>query len=152
METKYIHFGMNGKRFRTETYLLRLQYNPKASPAEDQYTTSELRLKINDDPPVIIPELNNWSYVFNPTLSGADDRGPFWGISQDKFASLHDNLGSALPFSTRYAAYTNFIDFHSFNDIFTKPMKFGKGIQESQRNRPESCASRILHRGFSQIR
>jgi len=140
METKYIHFGMNGKRFGTETYLLRLQYIPKASPAEDQYTTSELQLRINDDPPVIIPELSNWSYVFNPTLSGADDRGPFWGISQDKFTSLHDNLGNALPFSIRYAVYTNFIDFHSFNDIFTKPMKFGKGIQDLK-----EIGQRVVH-------
>jgi hypothetical protein len=29
MDTKYIHFGLNGKRLATESYLLKIQYIPK---------------------------------------------------------------------------------------------------------------------------
>ena len=63
-------------------------------------------------------------------LSGADDRGPLWGIPQDKFANLHDSEGKALPFTARYAIYDCFIDFHSINDAFGRSMKFGRGIQD----------------------
>ncbi|HXQ92917.1 MAG TPA: hypothetical protein VN739_07900 [Nitrososphaerales archaeon] len=139
METKYIHFGMNGKRLGTESYLLKIQYIPKAENV-DEYRCSELQLQINDGPFVTIPELSNWSYVFNPMLSGADERGPLWGIPQEKFTNINDSLGKALPFSIRYAVYTNFIDFHSINDIFARPMKFGKGIQDLK-----DIGQRIVH-------
>jgi len=141
MDTKFIHFGLNGKRLGTESYLLKLQYNPKASPENgDQYVCLELQLQTNDSTPVTIPELRNWTYTFNPMLSGADGSGPLWGISQDKFRNLIDSLGKALPFSIRYAIYNNFIDFHSVNDVFSRPMKFGKGIQDLK-----DIGQRIVH-------
>jgi hypothetical protein len=139
METKYIHFGLNGKRLGTESYLLKILYIPKAENV-DEYRCSELELQINDSPPVTIPQLGNWAYVFNPTLSGADDRGPLWGIPQDKFANLNDSQGKALPFTIRYALYDCFIDFHSINDAFGRPMKFGKGIQDLK-----ELGQRIVH-------
>jgi len=141
METKYVHFQLNGRRVGKESYALNLHYDPETSPAGnvDQYTVSELQLQTNDSPPVTIPQLRNWTYTFNPTLSG-DERGPLWGISQEKFISLTDDQEKALPFSIRYAAYVNFIDFHSFNDIFTRPMKFGKGIQDLK-----EIGQRIVH-------
>jgi hypothetical protein len=132
MDTKYIHFRMNGQRLGTESYLLKLQYIPKTSQAEnlDQYMCSEFQLQINDNPPVTIPELRNWTYTFNPTLSGADGCGPLWGISQEKFRNIADSLNKVLPFSIRYAIYNNFIDFHSINDIFSRPIKSSIGIQD----------------------
>jgi hypothetical protein len=141
METKYVHFGLNGKRLRTEFYLLNLQWIPKTAQAgnSDQYTCSELQLQTNDGPSVSIPQLRNWTYTFNPMLSG-DERGPLWGISQDKFIDLTDEQEKALPFSIRYAAYVNFIDFHSFNDVFARPMNFGKGIQDLK-----EIGQRIVH-------
>jgi hypothetical protein len=139
MNTNYIHFGMNGERLATESYLLRIQYIPEAENV-DEYMCSEPQLQINGGPLVSIPELSNWTYIFNPTLSGADDRGPLWGIPQDKFANINDSEGRALPFSIRYGLYTNFIDFHSINDVFTRPMKFGKGIQDLK-----EIGQRIVH-------
>ncbi len=141
MQTKYVHFQPNGRRVGTESYALNLHYDPKASQAGnfDQYTVSELQLQTNDSSPVTIPQLRNWTYTFNPTLSG-DERGPLWGISQEKFVNLTDDQEKALPFSIRYASYVNFIDFHSFNDIFTRPMKLGKGIQDLK-----EIGQRIVH-------
>jgi len=142
METKYIHFGLNGSRLGTESYVLTLHCIPKTSPAGnfDEYTCLELQIQTIDGPPVTVPQLRNWTYIFNPTLSGADDRGPLWGISQEKFMNLADSQGKGLPFSIRYALYVSFIDFHSINDIFTRPMKFGKGIQDLK-----EIGQRIIH-------
>jgi hypothetical protein len=132
MDTQYIHFALNGKCLATESYLLTLQYTPQASPSEslDRYTCVELRFQTDESPPATIADLTNWSYLFNPLLSGADERGPLYGISQEKFLHLTDSHGKPLPFSIRYALYNNFIDFHSINDTFTRPMPFGPGIQD----------------------
>ena len=141
METKYIHFQLNGRRVGAESYVLNLRFDPKTSPTGnvDQYAVSELQLQTNDGPPVTIPQLRNWTYTFDPTLSG-DERGPLWGIAQDKFINLTDDQGKALPFGIRYALYVNFIDFHSFNDVYARPMKFGKGIQDLKQ-----IGQRIIH-------
>jgi hypothetical protein len=65
---------------------------------------------------------------------------PIWGIPQDKFSKLTDG-GKPLPFAIRYASYINFIDFHSINDIFTRPMKWAnKGIQDLK-----EVGKRIIH-------
>jgi hypothetical protein len=139
MDTRYIHFGLNGKRLGTESYLLKLQYIPKTSSGEnvDEYRCSELQIQTNDCAPVTIPQLRNWTYVFNPALSAP---GMLWGIPQDKFIKITDSVGNVLPFSVRYAIYINFIDFHSINNIFSRPMKFGKGIQDLK-----EVGQRIVH-------
>ncbi len=139
METRYIHFGLNGKRLGPESYFLKLQYFPKTPEAGnvDQYVCSELQLQMDDNSPVTIPNLKNWTYPFNTILVGP---GVLWGIPQDKFMRITDSSGRALPFSIRYAVYINFIDFHSINDIFSRPMKFGNGIQDLKR-----IGQRIVH-------
>jgi len=125
MSTEYVHLGLDGRRHNVESYALRLQYAPKTSPAgtADQFTCSELQLRVDEGAPMSIPELKNLVYVFDPTSSA-----PLWGIPQERFMSL--TVGDTpLPFSVRYASYINFIDFHSFNDILTRPIKRGRGIQ-----------------------
>jgi len=125
MRTDYVHFGLDGKRRKTETYFLNMEYLPKTSAAGlvDQYTCSELRFQVNDNQPVAIPELTGLTYVFNMAL-----QSPVWGIPQEKFWNLTHGQ-NPLPFEIRYALYVNFLDFHSFNDVFTRPMPFGDGIQ-----------------------
>jgi hypothetical protein len=142
MDTQYIHLGFNGKRTGTETYILKLRCTPDTPPGKhgDQYTCSELQLQINADPIVTIPALKDWTYVFNPTLSGMDDKGPMWGIPRTSFENVIDSMGNILHFSIRYALYDNFIDFHSINDVFARPTMFGKGIQDLK-----SIGQRIVH-------
>lgn len=132
METKYVHFGPNGRRETTESYLLKLQFtsNDSAAKNADDYRCLELLMTPQGGPSFRVPELSNWNYTFDPTITGADARGPMWGIPRERFATLTNGAGKELPFSVRYAMYTCFIDFHSFNDIFARPMKFGKGIQD----------------------
>ena len=57
------------------------------------------------------------------------DKGPVFGIPHEPFESLTDSTGNKLAPDIRYAIYNNFIDFHTFNDVFSRPMKFGKGIE-----------------------
>lgn len=139
METKYVHLGLNGKRLGIDSYRLKLRFIPKtlAAGSVDQYMCSELQSQTDGGPCITIPDLKNWTYTFNPMLVGP---GVLWGIPQDKFMKITDSLGRSLPFSTRYAVYINFIDFHSINDIFSRPMKFGNGIQDLKR-----IGQRIVH-------
>lgn len=132
METRYEHFAPDGRRLATETYQLRLQLVPDAAvvaPATE-YRCSELQIQTGEGSPITVPELSDWSYTFNPTVLGADEREPMWGIPQQRFMDITDGRGNVLPFSIRYAAYISFIDFHSINDVFTRPMSFGGGIQD----------------------
>jgi hypothetical protein len=139
MVTKYERFLPDGTRRGSETYSLTLRCDP-SQQGPDVFTCSDLKVQIDEGSPVTIPELRGWSYMFDPTLTGADNRGPLWGIPQDRFADLTDGLGKPLPFGTRYAAYTTFIDFHSINDVFTRPMPFGMGIQDLR-----AIGQRVVH-------
>lgn len=133
METKYIHYAMNGTRQRAETYTLGLQFDP-TDVQVDRYVCTHLDVTKARDVSFTIPELQEWGYTFDIRLNG-DARGPMFGIPQDKFARLTDGAGSPLDFETRYAAYDTFIDFHSVNDTFTRPLPIGKGNPGSQADR-----------------
>jgi len=131
MVTKYQHFGPDGHLLGSESYYLRLRYKPMGAQDgwADQFTCLELQLQVDDRPSVAVPELDGMTYTFNPAATGVDERSPLWGLPQGRFKSLTDGLGNLLTFSSRYAAYVSLIDFHSINDVFTKPMPFGNGIQ-----------------------
>jgi hypothetical protein len=131
MQTQFIHIGFDGKRTGTETYLLRLRCDPAALSGKslDKYTCQEFGLKINEGGIVTIPALKLFTYQFN-MMSNIDGKGPVFGIPHEQFEDLTDSMGNKLSPDIRYAIYNNFIDFHSLNDIFSRPMMFGKGIQE----------------------
>jgi hypothetical protein len=131
MQTQFIHIGFDGKRTGMETYLLRLRCVPAALSGKslDEYTCQEFGLQLNGNSIATIPALKLFSYQFN-MMSGIDGKGPVFGIPHERFEDLTDSMGNKLSPDIRYAVYNNFIDFHSLNDIFSRPMKFGKGIQE----------------------
>jgi len=132
MQTEFIHIGFDGKRTGVETYLLRLICTPSALSGKklDEYTCSQFGLQLNSENAETIPALKQFTYQFN-LMSGVIDKGPVFGIPHEPFDNLTDSKGNKFPSEIRYAIYNNFIDFHSFNDIFSVPMKFGgKGIQD----------------------
>lgn len=137
IQTRYGHFSSAGKKLESHEYTLRLSCGATAGAP---CTCHELTVRTNDGTAVGIAELTNWSYVFDSSLTGADERGPLWGIPQERFAQLTDNHGAALPFSVRYAAYVSLIDFHSINDVFSRPMPFGPGIQDLK-----EIGQRVIH-------
>jgi len=114
-----------------ETYLLRLRCVPAALSGKslDEYTCQEFGLQLNGESIATIPALKLFSYQFN-MMSGIDGKGPVFGIPHERFENMTDSMGNKLSPDVRYAVYNNFIDFHSLNDVFSRPMKFGKGIQE----------------------
>jgi hypothetical protein len=131
METEYVHYAMTGARQGAETYAITLQFDPIGGDI-DRYVCTHLDVSKEGGNSFPIPELQEWGYTFDMRLNG-DARGPMFGIPQDRFARLTDGAGSALDFETRYAAYDTFIDFHSVNDTFTRPLPVGKGIQDLKR-------------------
>ena len=141
MQTQFVHIGFDGKRTGIETYLLRLRCIPAALSGKnlDEYICREFGLQLNTGGIVTIPALKLWSYRFD-RMSGINGKGPVFGIPHDRFEGMTDSLGNKLSPDISYAIYNNFIDFHSINDIFARPMKFGKGIQELK-----SLGDRIVH-------
>jgi len=141
MQTQFVHIGFDGKRIGIETYLLRLRCIPAALSGKnlDEYICGEFSLQLNTGGMVTIPALKLWSYQFD-LMSGIQGKGPVFGIPHDKFEGMTDSLDNKLTPDICYAIYNNFIDFHSFNDVFSRPMKYGKGIQELK-----SPGDRIVH-------
>src|SRR5579859_1667753 len=127
IHTRYGHYSPTGVRLSSEDLTLRIRCG---ATAEVPITCLEARLSINEAPAFVIAELNDWSYRFDPTITGADALNPLWGIPQDRFSALTDGQGNPLPFSLRYAAYTALIDFHSINDVFGRPSPFGPALQD----------------------
>jgi hypothetical protein len=142
METQFIHLGFDGRRTGVETYVLNLRSVPAAVSGKnlDEYTCPEFGLRLNLGPAVTIPSLAGWTYTFNLYLSGPDEKGPVFGIPHDKFENLVDSSGNKLPVDICYAIYNNFIDFHSFNDIFARPTMAGGGIQDLK-----TIGQRVIH-------
>ena len=123
----YGHYSPTGVRLSSEDLTIRIRCG---ATADVPVTCLEAKLSVNDAPAVAIAELTDWSYHFDSTITGADARGPLWGIPHDRFSALTDGQGNPLPFSLRYAAYTALIDFHSINDEFGRPSPFGPGLQD----------------------
>jgi hypothetical protein len=131
MQTQFIHIGFDGRRTGVETYLLRLRCTPATLAGKnlDEYECREFGLRLNSDPIVTLPALRQFSYQFDP-LSGVLNKGPFFGIPQERFAGLRDSVGKELAPDICYATYNNFVDYHALADVFPRPMKYVKGIEQ----------------------
>jgi hypothetical protein len=143
MQTQFIHMGFDGKRAGIETYLLRLRCTPATISGKklDEYTCREFGLQLNNGPITTFPALRLLAYQFD-VMAGVLSKGPMWNIPQEPFLGMKDSLGNQLPPDICYAAYNNFVDFHALSDVFSKPMKYVKGIE-----RLKSIGDRIVHPG-----
>lgn len=143
MQTQFIHIGFDGHRTGVEAYLLRLRCTPGALSGKslNEYTCKEFGFAVNDGPIATLPRLRQFSYDFD-SMSGVLHPGPFFGIPQEPFFGLRDSLGTELSPEVCYAIYNNFVDFHALADVFSRPMKFVKGIETLTR-----VGDRIVHPG-----
>ena len=143
MQTQFIHLGFDGKRTGVETYLLRLRCTPAAISGKklDEYTCREFGLQLNGGGITTLPVLRLFTYQFNQ-MSGVLDKGPMFGIPQEPFLGMKDGAGNQVPPDICYATYNNFVDFHALCDVFPRPMKFVKGIEELR-----SVGDRVVHPG-----
>lgn len=142
METVVLHIGFDGKRTGKETFYLTLKCVPAALSGKggDAYTCRDFRYRVNDEEPVTVPALAGWTYVFDLSPTGRDEKGQVLGIPHAKFENLVDGGGRKLPLAMSYFVYNSFIDFHSFNDVFGRPAPEGRGIQDLRR-----IGQRIVH-------
>jgi hypothetical protein len=138
METRVVSYAPDGKRSGAVTYRLKL----KCVPGKDgeEYTSKEFTLQKDDTPPVTIPALAGWTYLFKRTESGLDEKGQVLGIDHSKFENLSDSTGKVLPPDKAYAVYNSFIDFHSFCNVLAEKTTEGKGIQDLKK-----IGQKIIH-------
>ena len=131
MQTRFIHIGFDGKRTGLETYLLRLGCTPAAISGKtlDEYTCREFGVQLGSDRLATLPVLQHFTYQFD-YLSGVGGKGPMFGIPQEPFEGLKDDRGNRLAPDVCYATYNNFVDFHALSDVFPRPLKHIKGIEE----------------------
>jgi hypothetical protein len=142
METVFVHIGFDGQRTGAETYILKLKCVPAALSGKggDEYTCAAFDYRVNDGETLSIPPLAGWSYVFAAKPGGKDEKGQVFGIPHGKFEDLRDSRGHRLPVGIAYSVYNNFIDFHSFNDVFARPSPGGRGIQDLK-----TIGQKIIH-------
>ncbi len=147
-DCRVVHLGFDGKRTGTEGYILKLRCNPAALTGKegDEYTCRSFVFQRSDGRTVKVPALAGWTYTFKTTPTGKDEQGQVLGIPHAKFEGLADSEGAKLPPGISYMVYNSFIDFHSFNDLLSRPVPEGKGIQDLDR-----VGQRIVHSAsFSQ--
>jgi len=143
MQTQFVHLGFDGKRTGVETYLLRLCCVPAAISGKklDEYTCSVFGLQRGNEVVATLPTLRSFTYQFD-YMSGVGGKGPMFGIPQGPFEGLEDDRGNRLPPDICYATYNNFVDFHALTDVFPRPLKFIKGIEQLK-----SVGDRIVYPG-----
>lgn len=130
-ETQYVRMGFDGKRIGSDTYTVTLRCVPAALSGKggDEYTVRQFSIQSAGGPVETIPELASWSYLFKINASGRDDQGQVLGIPHARFENLTTSGGAKLTAFATYPVYNSFVDFHTFHDIFARPMTAGGGIQ-----------------------
>jgi hypothetical protein len=133
MESKLMTHLPDGTLQGTDVFRLALEYLPAGLSGGEApvITCLYFTVQLADSPEVAIPDLENWSYDLDTT--GMDEEGQVFGIDHSGFESVVDAGGKALPPHLTYHVYNAFVDFHSFCDIFARPMTDGKGIQDLSR-------------------
>lgn len=142
METRVLTYAPDGKRVNTDVLKLRLKYTPapEAGKEADRYTCLRFTVQFGTGPEVEVPAMAGWSYPFQPTATGIDEKGQVFGIEHAKFEKLVDANGQPLPVDKKYFVYNSFIDFHAFCNVFAEPAAGGKGIQDLK-----SIGDKIVH-------
>ncbi len=115
MESKLIHYALDGTRTGMDIFRLRLKCVPAtiAGTDGDQYTCAKFTVQLAGETEVEIPALKSWSYVFKIPPTGVDEKGQALGIDHAPFENLKDSYGNLIPAGSAYHVYNAFIDFHS---------------------------------------
>ena len=142
METVVITYAPDGKRVNKDVLRLQLKCTPAPAAGKDadRYTCTRFTVQFGAGPEVAVPAMTNWSYPFQHTPTGMDEKGQVFGIDHAKFENLVDANGQPLPADKAYFVYNTFIDFHAFCNAFAEPTTGGKGIQDLK-----SVGHKIVH-------
>ena len=139
METRLVHFALDGKRTETKILRLWLEYAPASLSGKDQdeYICRKFTVQIGTEPPAAIPSLEGWSYILR---FGQDEGGQVFGIDHSKFENMKTEDNKSLPPDTAYFVYNTFIDFHAFCNAFAERIEGGNGIQDLK-----TIGDKIIH-------
>lgn len=141
LETRLLHFGLDGKPAGTETFRMKLEWihAPSSGGAGDFFRCRKFTLQKGENREVSFPALENWSYELQRTPTGLDEKGQVFGIDHSRFVDLTDSGGNRPMPDAAYQVYNAFIDFHSFAEVFARPAD-GGGIQDLKK-----IGDRIVH-------
>lgn len=128
METKIVHFALDGKRTGIDTYKLWLECIPASLSGKegDEYICRRFTVQKGTESPSSIRALDGWSYIFKGDL---DEKGQVFGIDHSRFENLETEDGNPLQPGTAYFVYNTFIDYHAFCNEFAERTDEGNGIQ-----------------------
>ncbi len=124
----FVRLDLDGSVICTETYHMQLKCTP--GPTSDRYICKHFHYSDSFGVNVSIPVLENWTYEFQKTPTGCDEKGQVFGIDHSRFDQLTDSNGNPLAPTKAYLVYNTFIDFHGFCDEFASPTLEGGGIQD----------------------
>jgi hypothetical protein len=139
VETKLVHYSLDGKRSRVDTFQLQLETIPGSLSGKngDEYICRKFTVQRGNESLASIPSLEGWSYIYE---FGLDEQGRVFGIDHDRFEGLKNEKGKPFPPDTSYFIYNTFIDFHGFCDVFANRIEGGKGIQDLR-----TIGDKIIH-------
>ncbi len=130
MTTEFLKYSPNGERTSRDHYTLYLVADPTNDPGNPEFTCQLFKIQFGETDEQTIPGLQGWSYTAYTEEGSIDEQGQVLGVPHSKFENLTDSAGKNLDAEHSYAVYNNFIDFHSFCDLFARPIPGANGIQE----------------------
>jgi hypothetical protein len=130
----YTHAGHVKK---ADTYREFLVCEPSTSDGDqaETFTCAKFAIERGDRPAVTIPSLAGFSYVVdkgNLDQMMYDDRGQFYGLSDEPFQNLTDNTGTSVSTDDAYQIYSAFFYYHSYVG-YADPEPDDVGIQDLKR-------------------
>lgn len=130
MQTDVITMAPDGKTTGRDIFKLYLSITLQDAEKESyNVICGKFILGLNGKGAVNLPALDNWSYTFNMTENGKNEKGEVFGIDHARFENLKDSEGKIVAIGNSYFTYNSFIDFHALMNVFAVKSIDGKGIQ-----------------------
>lgn len=141
-ETRIVSYAADGTRGATDIYRLRLRSTPAAAgkPDGDTITCLGLTVQLGGQAEAEIPSLRGLTYVLDLSPENGTGGRPVLGVPHAPFEQLVDAAGRPVPPGNAYHVYNAFADFHSFCDIFPRPMGAQAGVEDLHR-----LGERLVH-------
>lgn len=134
-ETRIVSYAPDGTRGATDIYRLRLRSTPAPDGKTDGDTITCLgfTVQLGEQAEVEIPSLKGLTYVLDLSPENGTAGRPVLGVPHAPFEQLVDAAGRPVPPGNSYHVYNAFADFHSFCDVFPRPMGEQAGVEDLHR-------------------
>lgn len=128
LETHTVNYGPDGARERRATFRLDLSCTPGLEG--DHYVCRKFSFEAEGNPERTIPALAGWEYTMRRGAAPVDEKNQLLTLDQARFQALKDDTAQPVSLGVTYAAYSAFVDFHSFFEMLAEQTSERPGIQE----------------------